>query len=49
MLLSCHNVGTYQETSSRATCYGTFSHSRLSSLSHCGLIMAYRVGLVCPS
>ena len=28
------SVGTYPETSSHATCQGTFSHSRLSSLSH---------------
>ena len=40
MLLSRHSVGTYQETSSHATCQGTLDHSRLSSLSHCGLILA---------
>ena len=40
MLLYRHSVGTYQETSSHATRQGTFSHSRLSSLSHCGLILA---------
>ena len=34
------SVGTYPETSSHATCQGTFSHSRLSSLSHCGPILA---------
>ena len=33
-------VGTYSETRSRATCQGTFGHSRLRSLSHCGLILA---------
>ena len=38
--LSRHSVGTYQETSSRATRQGTLGHSRLSSLSHCGLILA---------
>ena len=38
MPLSRHSVGTYPETSSHATCQGTLSHSRLSSLSRCGLI-----------
>ena len=36
--LCMHSVGTVPETSSHATCQGTFGHSRLSSLSHCGLI-----------
>ena len=40
MPLSRHSMGTYQETSSHATCQGTFGHSCLSSLSHCGLILA---------
>ena len=40
MLLSRLSVGTYQETSSHATRHGTLGHSRLSSLSHCGLILA---------
>ena len=40
MTLSRHSVGTYQETSSHATCQGTFGHSRLSSLGHYGLILA---------
>ena len=40
MLLSRHSVGIYQETSSHATHQGTLSHSHLSSLSHCGLILA---------
>ena len=40
MPLSRHSVGTYQETSSHATRQGTLGHSRLSSLSHCGLILA---------
>ena len=40
MPLSRHSVGTDQETSSHATRQGTFGHSRLSSLSHCGLILA---------
>ena len=39
MLLSRHSVGTYPETSSHATCQGTFCLSHLSSLSHCGLIL----------
>ena len=40
MSLSRHSVGTYPETSSHETCPGTFGHSRLSSLSYCGLILA---------
>ena len=44
--LTILSVGTYPETRSHATCHGTFGHSRLSSLSHCGLILAYRVKLV---
>ena len=40
MPLSRHSDGTYQETSSHATCQGTFGHSRFSWLSHCGLILA---------
>ena len=40
MLLSRQSVGTYQETSPHATCQGTLSHSHLSSLSYCGLILA---------
>ena len=40
MLLSRCSVGTYQETSSYATHQGTLGHSHLSSLSHCGLILA---------
>ena len=39
MPLSRHSVRTYPETSSHATCHGTFGHSHLSSLSHCGLIL----------
>ena len=34
------SVGTYPETRSHATRQGTFGRSRLSSLSHCGLILA---------
>ena len=47
MLLSRHSVGTYQETSSHATRQVTLGHCRLSSLSCCGLILAWRVELVC--
>ena len=40
MPLSKQSVGIYQETSSHATRQGTLGHSRLSSLSLCGLILA---------
>ena len=40
MLLSRHSIGTYLETSSHATRQGTLGHSHLSSLNHCGLILA---------
>ena len=40
MQLSRHSVSTYPETSSHATCQGTLAHSRLSSMNHCGLILA---------
>ena len=40
MPLSRQSVGTFPETSSHATCQGTLGHSRLSSMSHCGLILA---------
>ena len=51
MLLSRHSVGTYPEKSSHATCQGTLGHSFLGCMhvSHCGLILAYRVELVCTS
>ena len=49
MLLSRQSMGIYQETSSHATRQGKLGHSRLSSPSHCGLILAYRVELVCAS
>ena len=35
-----HSVGTNLETSSQVPCQRTFGHSRLNSLSHCGLILA---------
>ena len=47
MLLPRHNVRTYQEMSSQATRQGTLGHSHLSLLSHCGLILALRVELMC--
>ena len=47
MPLSRRSVGPYQETSSHATRQGTLGHSRLSSLNHCGLMLAQRVDLVC--
>ena len=47
MPLSRYSLGAYLETSSHATCLGTFSHSCLSSLSHCGLILAQRMELAC--
>ena len=40
MPLSTRGVGNHPEASSHATCQGTLDHSRLSSLSHCGLILA---------
>ena len=40
MPLSGHGAGTYPETSSHVICQGTFGNSLLSSLSHCGLILA---------
>ena len=49
MPLSGHSVGTFLETSSHATCQGTFGHSHLSSLSHCGLVLSCKVELVCMS
>ena len=49
MPLSGHSVGTNQESSSHAIRQGTLRHNRLNSLSHCRLILAYRVELVCAS
>ena len=49
MLLSRYSVGTYQEMSSNTTHRLTLGHSRLGSLSHCGLIPALRVELKCAS
>ena len=44
-----HSVGTYQEKSSHKTRQGALGHSRLSSLSHCGLILTKRVEWVLSS
>ena len=41
--------GNLSGTSSQATCQGTLSHSYLSSLSHCRLILALTVQFVCGS
>ena len=41
-----HSVGTYPETRAHETCQGTFGHSRLSWLSHCGPILVERVNLM---
>ena len=49
MLLFRQSVGIYTETNSHATHQGTLSHSHLSSLSYCGLILAKRVELVYAS
>ena len=49
MPLFIHSVGTYQETSSHVNRQGTLGHSRLSLLSHCGQILASKVGLECAS
>ena len=49
MLQSNHCVETYQETISHATRQGTLGYSCLSSLSHCGMILAEKVALVCTS
>ena len=38
-------MGTYQETSSHAIRQGTLGHSRLSSLSHCALILGLESGI----
>ena len=41
--------GNLSGTSSHATRQGTLGHSRLGLLSHCGLIPAKKVELVCSS
>ena len=45
MPLSMRSLGTYQETSSHANVQGTLGHSRPSSLSHRGLILALKSGI----
>ena len=49
MPLSRQSVGIYQEISSHTTRQETLGYSHLSSLSHCGLILAEKVELVCTS
>ena len=39
-MLCRHSVEIYQEPSLHAPRQGTLGHSRLSPLSHCGLILA---------
>ena len=46
MPLFRQSVGIYQETSSHATRQESPDYSRLSLLSHCGLILAERADLV---
>ena len=46
-LLSRHSGEPIKERSPHATSQGTLGHIRLSSLSHGGLILALKVGLVC--
>ena len=43
LVLGLRYFGIYPETSSHTTCQETFGHSHLSSLSHCGLILAKSV------
>ena len=45
MPLLRRGVGTYPETSSHSTRQRTLGHSRLSSLSPCGLILWHKVAL----
>ena len=40
MPLPRQSVGIYEETSAHLTRQGALGHGRLSSLSHCGLILA---------
>ena len=42
-MLSRHSVGTYQGNELTSTNQGTLAHSRLSPLSHCGLILVQNV------
>ena len=49
MPLSRHSVRTYSEMSSHAVCQGPCGHSRLSPISHCGLILTLKSGSVCAS
>ena len=47
MPLCRHSLETYLETSSHAPRQGTLGHSHLSSLSHCKLMLAQSMELVC--
>ena len=49
MQLSMYSVGTYLETYHMQLVRQQKGHSHLSLLSHCGLILAKRVELVCTS
>ena len=46
MPLSRHSVGTYPETSLHAVCRETLDHSRLSSLSYYGLVLAQKSKII---
>ena len=48
-MLSRHSVGTYKGNELTRNSSGTLGYSRLSSLSHCELILAEKVELVCAS
>ena len=45
-MLSTRSVGTERETSACATRPGMLVNSRLSSMSHCGLILALKAEFV---
>ena len=44
-MLSKHGVETYQGKRAHTTRQETLGHSRLSSLGHCGLILALKSGI----
>ena len=47
--LLCEEYGVVVVVAAVLVCQGTFGHSRHSSLSHCGLILAWRAELMCAS
>ena len=47
--LTRQSVGIYQETSTHAARQESLGYNRLRPLSHCGLILAERVELVCAA